>query len=241
MALTVLAVDDEVPALADLQRLLREHTAVGDIATATDAAEALRLLHAARYDVVFLDVRMPGLSGLDLARALALFADPPAVVFVTAHEEHALEAFEVRAVDYLRKPVRAERLEEALARLGAAATPAADEPPSGHDVIAVESGGRTRLVRRDDVRFVESAGDYVRLHTRAGEHLVRMPLGELEAAWEPHDFVRVHRGFLVRLGEVSELRTDATGAQSVRLGDVDLPVSRRHARTLRERLLRGRG
>lgn len=241
MALTVLAVDDEVPALADLQRLLRRHPGIGDIATASGAAEALRLLHAASYDVVFLDVRMPGLSGLDLARALSLFADPPAVVFVTAHEEHALEAFEVRAVDYLRKPVRAERLDEALARLGAAAPSAAEEPPPVHEVIPVEAGGRTRLVRRDDVRFVEASGDYVRLHTRDGEHLVRMPLTELEAAWEPHDFVRVHRGFLVRLGEVTELRTDATGAQSVRVGEADLPVSRRHARALRERLLRGRG
>lgn len=133
--LRVLVVDDEEPARADLAWLLDREASVGSVSVAGDATEALRMLHGEATDVVFLDVRMPGLHGLDLARVLSRFASPPQVVFVTAHEEHAVEAFELRACDYLLKPVRAERLREALARVrpgpGPAAGRAAGASPSG--------------------------------------------------------------------------------------------------------------
>jgi DNA-binding LytR/AlgR family response regulator len=212
---------------------------------------------------VFLDVRMPGLHGLDLARVLGRFAVPPSVVFVTAHEEHAVEAFELRACDYLLKPVRAERLREALARVrpppaagpaGAAAPgPAPAAAPSagvagaagtaGDDdlpVLTVESAGRTRFVARDDVRYAEASGDYTRVHAADGAHLVRIPISVLEARWAAAGFFRIHRGYLVSLWAVSEVRA-TTGAGSVVVVDGrELPVSRRHAREFKEALVRSR-
>jgi DNA-binding LytR/AlgR family response regulator len=262
--LRVLVVDDEAPARADLAWLLEREPSVASVAVAGDAAEALRALHGRPTDVVFLDVRMPGLHGLDLARVLGRFTAPPAVVFVTAHEEHAVEAFELRACDYLLKPVRAERLREALGRVGPPvpdrATDSDDrdaEPGSDPDrtadrddrggggddlaVLAVESAGRTRFVDRSDVRFAEASGDYTRLHTEGGTHLVRIPLSVLEARWRAAGFFRVHRGYLVALRAVTEVRT-STGAGVVAVvAGRPLPVSRRQARAFREALLRARG
>lgn len=126
--LHVLAVDDEEPALEDVRHLLMEHSAVESVTTASDVSVALHALERDRFDAVFLDIHLPGLDGLDLARVLRRFAEPPRVVFVTAFDNHAVEAFEVDAVDYLLKPVRSERLSAALARvvasLGASAVPA---------------------------------------------------------------------------------------------------------------------
>jgi DNA-binding LytR/AlgR family response regulator len=247
--LRVLVVDDEAPAREDLAWLLDREPSVRSVAVAGDATEALRALHREGTDVVFLDVRMPGLHGLDLARVLGRFAVPPSVVFVTAHEEHAVEAFELRACDYLLKPVRAERLREALARVrppaGAAAPgPApATPPPAGDDdlpVLTVESAGRTRFVARDDVRYAEASGDYTRVHAADGAHLVRIPISVLEARWAAAGFFRIHRGYLVSLWAVSEVRA-TTGTGSVVVVDGrELPVSRRHAREFKEALVRSR-
>src|ERR1051325_3155229 len=159
--LEVLVVDDEQPALEDLAYLLRQHPRISTVVTASDATEALRQLRDGAFAAVFLDIRMPGLDGLELARVLSRFARPPEIVFVTAFEQHAVEAFELQAVDYLLKPVRPERLSDAIRRLGdpgrrgggdggAGSTATADEL----DRIAVETGGRTRMVERDSIRFV---------------------------------------------------------------------------------------
>jgi DNA-binding LytR/AlgR family response regulator len=259
--LRVLVVDDEAPARADLAWLLDREPTVEHVAVAGDATEALRVLHREGTDVVFLDVRMPGLHGLDLARVLGRFASPPSVVFVTAHEKHAVEAFELRACDYLLKPVRAERLREALARVGPpapdtarrpgaappdpspAGPPPAGPPPAGDDdlpVLTVETAGRTRFVARDDVRYAEASGDYTRVHAADGAHLVRIPISVLEARWASAGFFRIHRGYLVSLWAVSEVRA-MTGTGSVVVVDGrELPVSRRHAREFKEALVRSR-
>jgi DNA-binding LytR/AlgR family response regulator len=129
VTLDVLVVDDEVPARTDLAWLLEQESDIGSVAVAGDANEALRILQVADIDVVFLDVRMPGLHGLELARVLGRFAHPPMVVFVTAYEEHAVEAFELRAHDYLLKPVRVERLRAALERVRPDATARAGPYP----------------------------------------------------------------------------------------------------------------
>ena len=118
--LRVLAVDDELPALDELAYLLRADPRVGRLHTAGDAAEALRVLRDIDVDAVFLDIRMPGLDGMDLARVLGRFAEPPAVVFVTAYDDRAVEAFDLGVADYVRKPVRAERIAESLRRVLAA-------------------------------------------------------------------------------------------------------------------------
>jgi DNA-binding LytR/AlgR family response regulator len=238
--LEVLVVDDEEPALEDLAYLLRQHPRIGTVVTASDATEALRRLRDGSFAAVFLDIRMPGLDGLELARVLSRFATPPAIVFVTAFEQHAVEAFELQAVDYLLKPVRPDRLSDAIRRLGVPARrPATDhEDPTR---IAVEIGGVTRMVERDSIRFVEASGDYVRLHTDDGDFLVRVPISTLEQSWRDAGFVRVHRRYLIALRHVSELRARPGGGYDLVVAGEELPVSRRHVRELRDRLYRTPG
>ncbi len=232
--LRVLAVDDEPPALDELAFLLGRDERVGEVRTCASAAEALRLLRGEGFDVVLLDIAMPGLSGLDLAQVLRQFRQPPAVIFVTAHMHHAVEAFDLRAVDYLLKPVHEERLREAIGRVS-------DESLLGDpdEQLPVELGGVTRFVRRSDVRYASAQGDYVRLHTPSGNPLVRMPLSSLEQRWADAGFVRVHRSILVSLAHVEEVRLSGT-RPTVVVGGTELPVSRRHVPDVRGLLRRTR-
>jgi DNA-binding LytR/AlgR family response regulator len=244
--LQVLAVDDEPPALEDLTYLLRGDRRVGRVLAAGSSDEALRLLEDGSVEAVFLDIRMPGLDGLDLVRVLGRFARPPAVVFVTAYEDFAVDAFALKACDYLLKPVGRERLAEAVRRVAAViegstpgnapgSTPGAAPPDRWAERIPVDLGGVTRFVRREDVAYVEAQGDYVRLHANGHAPLVRIALAVLEERWAAHGFVRIHRGFLVSLRHVEELRSDA-GHWTVRVAGSELPVSRRHSRELRDLL-----
>lgn len=238
--LRVLAVDDVAPALVELVRLLRASAQVGDVAEAGDPITALRLIQAGPFDVVFLDISMPGMNGLELASLLARMTDPPMVVFVTAYEEHAASAYGIGAVDYLLKPVSAERLAAALTRVRRFSAPDTAPAPAPVDALAavpVELAGRTRFVRRDDVRFVEAQGDYVRLHTPTGAHLVRIPISRLEEHWQHAGFSRVHRSYLLAVPAVRELRSDLSGGLLAHTDVGDVPVSRRHSRELREHLL----
>jgi DNA-binding LytR/AlgR family response regulator len=208
------------------------------VRAACSASDALLALDTEPVDVVFCDIKMPGLGGLDLARVLGRFAQPPLVVFVTAYDEHAGDAFDLRATDYVRKPVRPERLAEAVRRVVQAVGNGPEPGPEPEDeTIAVELGGITRFVQRSQVRYVEAQGDYARLHTASSNHLVRIPLTTLEERWADAGFVRIHRSTLVALQHVDEIRIDA-GRCSVRLGDRVLQVSRRHTRELRDRLVR---
>jgi len=246
--LRVLVVDDEAPARADLEFLLHEQPAVAAVDVAADATEAVRRLQADRYDGVFLDILMPGLDGLELARLLRRFADPPVVVFVTAYDSHAVAAFEARARGYLLKPVSSERLADAVALIVDARHPLQENAaahdgvsPAGNDlpVVPVESGGRTSMVERANVCWIQANGDYVRLHTlQGGSHLVRLPLGLFEERWADHGFVRIHRSYLVALRHVAEVRTGPAGEAVVRVAGQDLTVSRRHTAELKHRLLR---
>jgi DNA-binding LytR/AlgR family response regulator len=240
-ALRALVVDDEPPALAELAYLLRQDPRIAGVTTAVSGTAALRALDGEQVDVVFCDVRMPGLDGLDLARVLARFAQPPQVVFVTAYERHAIDAFDLRATDYVMKPVRPDRLAEAVRRVCLAATAATGapvEPAAAEDeTIAVELGGVTRFVQRSQVRFVEAQGDYARLHTSTSSHLVRIPLTTLEERWAEAGFIRIHRSTLVALPHVDGIQMDG-GRCLVRLGERTLQVSRRHTRQLRDRLVR---
>ena len=248
--LVVLAVDDEAPALDELAFLLSEHPDIAEVSRASDATSALRELNRRTIDAVFLDVNMPGLSGLELAGVLTNFSYRPAVVFVTAHDDKAVAAFDVGAVDYLLKPIRASRLDEAVRRVLAARTDIPREDPTRDDtadqdadVIPAEVGGITHLVPRDTIGWVEAEGDYARLHSASGAHLVRIPISTLESRWRERGFQRIHRSYLVALRLVVGLRT-TDGAVLVRLrangasAAVELPVSRRQARELRDRLIR---
>jgi DNA-binding LytR/AlgR family response regulator len=233
-SLRILVVDDERPVLDELAYLLERDERIAEVTCAGSGTEALRLLRERDVDAVFLDVAMPGLSGLELADVLARFRTPPQLVFVTAHAEHAVDAFDLRAVDYLLKPVREERLREAVRRIvDGGATPPRD------DAIAVELGGVTRLVSRSQVSFVEAQGDYSRLHTATGSHLVRLPISNLEERWRDTGFVRIHRSLLVSLPHVEEIREE-DGRVAVLVGGRELQVSRRHTPALREQLRRTR-
>jgi len=248
--LTVLGVDDEAPALDELVYLLGEHPDIATVFRAGDATSALRELNQRRIDAVFLDINMPGLSGLELAGVLGNFSYRPAVVFVTAHDDRAVEAFDVGAVDYLLKPIRQSRLDEAVRRVLAAPGEHSrdeDDATAGDDddgdVIPAELGGITHLVPRDSIGWVEAEGDYARLHSESGAHLVRIPISILESRWRERGFQRIHRSYLVALRLVTGVRT-TDGAVLVRLRAngaspaVELPVSRRQARELRDRVIR---
>ncbi|MDX6261252.1 MAG: hypothetical protein QOH84_2940 [Kribbellaceae bacterium] len=238
--LRALVADDEEPARAELVYLLGQDPRIGSIQTASNGPEALMLLERSELDVVFCDIKMPGLDGIALARVLSKFKPPrPQIVFVTAYDEHAVAAFELDATDYVMKPVRAERLAEAVRRVIGAGTPTAVPPQEDTDdeIIPVELAGVTRFVQRSTVRYVEAQGDYARLHTGQNSHLVRIPLSTLEERWRDAGFTRIHRSTLVALAHVDEMRVDG-GRCAVRVGDDWLPVSRRHTRELRDLLVR---
>jgi DNA-binding LytR/AlgR family response regulator len=242
----VLVVDDEKPALDELAYLLAAEPRVTDVVTSSTATDALRILQEGAVDAVFLDIQMPGLTGLELAQVLSRFRTPPPVVFVTAHEQHAVEAFELRAVDYVLKPVGASRLAEAVRRVVGAVGGAAETAPTRDDAqVAVERGGVTRFINRCDITHVEAQGDYARLHTATESHLLRSPLTTLEEEWASAGFVRIHRSLLVSLAYVTEVRMDG-GRCTVVVGlanngaGEELGVSRRHTRELRELLLASR-
>jgi DNA-binding LytR/AlgR family response regulator len=238
--ISVLIADDEQPAIDELAFLLGQDPRIGVIHQAASGAEAIRLLTRERVDAAFLDIHMPGLNGFDLARALQRFERRPALVFVTADEEGALEAFDLAAVDYLLKPVRTERLHRSVSRIiealkAASATQAgaaASEPQP--EMIAVSLGGTTRMIRREEVRYVQAQGDYARLHTEEASYLVRVPMADLERQWSDA-FVRIHRSYLVSIPHLTRVRLGADHP-SVTVGAAELPVSRRLLPALRERL-----
>jgi DNA-binding LytR/AlgR family response regulator len=243
--LVALVVDDELPALSELGYLLGRDDRIGEVITASSGTDALQVLDARDVDVVFSDISMPGLDGMALARVISRFAERPQIVFVTAHDQHAVDAFAVDATDYVMKPVRGERLAEAVRRVVAQRERGPEEgsggaeagPPLEDETIPVELGGVTRFITRSQIRFAQAHGDYARLHTDTGSHLVRVPLSVLEEKWAEFGFVRIHRSTLVALPHVSEVRMDH-GRCSVLVGRTELQVSRRHTKELRDTLLR---
>ncbi|MBT2513123.1 LytTR family DNA-binding domain-containing protein [Arthrobacter sp. ISL-30] len=229
--INVLVADDELPAVEELAFLLGRDERIGAIYRASSGAEALHALESREVDAVFLDIHMPAVSGLDIARAIARSSSPPAVVFVTADEDCALEAFELAAVDYLLKPVRAERLARSVGRI----SELMKDGDSSPEMITVDQGGTTRMIRRDDVSYVQAQGDYARLHTAEASYLIRVPLSDLEQQWAEAGFLRIHRSYLIALNHVSRLKLAAAGP-SVTVAGAELPISRRHLPSVREKL-----
>ncbi|MCP8998840.1 LytTR family DNA-binding domain-containing protein [Pseudarthrobacter sp. RMG13] len=230
--INVLVADDELPAVEELAYLLGKDDRIGVIHRAISGTEALRALNTATVDAVFLDIHMPAVSGLDVARAIARSSKPPVVVFVTADEDCALEAFELAAVDYLLKPVRAERLSRTVGRISELLRDGGGPAP---EMITVDQGGTTRMIRRDDVTYVQAQGDYARLHTADASYLIRVPLADLEQQWAGAGFIRTHRSYLVALKHVQSMKLTAD-KPSVSVAGAGLPISRRHLPTVREKL-----
>jgi len=236
MMLKALVADDEALARDELVYALRQVGGVDSIDQVTSAVEALERLQDSHYDVLFLDIRMPGLSGLEAMGVVNRLPDRPQVVFVTAYDEHALEAFDVAAADYLLKPVSAPRLQRALARVGRQRTLAA-ATRSVADKLAVEGEGFTVLVRISDVRFLEVRRHIVLVRTFDSVYRSRSSLGELEEQLGPNGFVRVHRGYLVNPDHVAEVHPFFAGTYLLKVDDrerTDVPVSRAAAKRVRK-------
>lgn len=253
--LVVLAVDDEPNCLDEIQFLLSKNPRVKKLYTASSAATVLNLLRGTSgarldlgsadcpMDLIFLDISMPGLDGMELARLFTSYRVPPSLVFVTGYAQYAFDAFKLGAFDYIEKPPDPHRVDRALrlAQLERAGHSSTAVEPDEDEVIPVELAGTTKLLPRSAIRYVEAQGDYVRLHMTDGSHLLRRPLSQLEEEWSDAGFVRIHRSFLVALALISELRNGA-GGHTVLLGAgteaIELPVSRRHTRELKDRLIR---
>lgn len=229
MKLRIITVDDERVALRRLGRLLARHDAVEIVAECADGLSAVAAVRQHQPDVLFLDVQMPGLTGFEVLRELK-GARMPVVIFVTAYDEFALEAFEARAIDYLLKPFGEARVAQALerARTCIRGDAARDEQTTrlAELLVAVQRRAPQAclLVKRDDrvlvlqpeeIDWVESDGDYVRIHTAHDVHFTRMKLAEIERRLAPEGFVRIHRCRIVNLAQVKEFRPLSRGASVV--------------------------
>jgi DNA-binding LytR/AlgR family response regulator len=229
-----LLVDDEAPARSELRYLLTAYPEVEVVGEAASATEALKLASIVPYDVVFLDVEMPGLSGLEAARLVQGRPGRPQLVFVTAHEQYAVDAFAVEALDYLLKPVEQERLAQVVRRLSGARAPV--QAPV--EKIPVVSGGQTILLDWDDVHYARADGDYSRIHTYDRSYLCTQSLRQLEGTL-PGRFARIHRSYLVNLAKVAAVKRAGPDRLRLALDDKDrteLDVARRQSRAVRERL-----
>jgi two-component system response regulator LytT len=230
-------VDDEAPARSELHFLLEETGQVEVVAEASNVREAIERLKENGGDVMFLDIQMPGASGLQLAEALGRLKYPPAVIFVTAYSEHAAKAFDVDAIDYLVKPVETERLLRALAKAKKILSSNNTQGPKT-DRIPVEKGGKKLLVSTDKIRFIMAKDDYSYLHTETDRYLSTVSLSQLEAKLEPFNFFRVHRRYLVNLAFVEEVTPISGGTLQLTLtGEEEkVPVSRRRVGSLKKAL-----
>lgn len=231
-----LIVDDEAPARERLRRMLADLGDVVVVGEASNGSEALAACAALDPDVVLLDIRMPGMDGIETARHLNALDEPPALIFTTAYDEYALDAFENQAVGYLMKPVRREKLERALrhaARVaGAQLVRLADQAQLGkrRTQICTRLGDQLKLVPVEDVFYFEADQKYVTVRHRGGSDIIDDSLRALEDEFAPA-FVRIHRNSLAALRHIGSVERGADGRYQVRFKECDdtLPVSRRHA------------
>ena len=237
--LRVFIVDDESPARARLRGLLGDCAAslanqvVGE---ADSGSSALVALESVRADVMLLDIRMPGMDGIELARRLNALPDPPAIIFVTAYDTHAVTAFELQACDYLVKPVRLERLREALARVKRS-DPEGIIEAHGSAYLTVSDRGRVMRVPLSDILFLRAELKYVTLRTEEREYVLDDALTKLEESY-PDDFVRIHRNCLVNKARLEGFEMVREGEESrwvavLRGWPERLPVSRRQAHVVK--------
>ena len=242
MRLRVLVVDDEALARARLRTLLSDCSEpwADVLAEAANAAQAVSALQREVFDLVLLDIRMPGRDGLTLARDIAELTEPPAVVFVTAHAEHAVQAFEVEAQDYLTKPVRLERLQQALQKVERTIQSRRWlEPDKDEEVLLIQDRGRTERVPLSEVVYLKAELKYITVRTLSRSYILDASLSELE---ERHaaQFMRIHRNALIARRAVRALERhfdpEEGDGWAVRLNGIDelLAVSRRQLGAVRE-------
>jgi two-component system LytT family response regulator len=241
--LTAFVVDDEPLAVQRLVRLLRKTDRIEVVGSATDPSEAIRALAERPVDVLFLDIHMPEIDGFALVERLDRV---PLVVFTTAHDEHALRAFEVLAIDYLLKPIDQAQLDRALDKLervaGASGAPAFAEllemvrAPRAPQRIASRLGDRVTLLDLDAISHFHASDRLTYAVSDGKDHVVDETLSALERRLDPALFVRIHRSALVNIRFITELRGDGAGLVAVLKGDTQLPVARDRVRPLKDRL-----
>lgn len=238
--LSAMIVDDEAPARSELIFLLKETGRINQIVEASNARQAVEKLMEGRPDILFMDISMPKTTGMQLAEAMHKLKNPPAIVFVTAHSEYALDAFDVNAVDYLMKPVESERLIQALNKVQNRMLPLETTDSRGAvERIPVEKAGRKVLVPVDSIRFIEAKDDYSCIYTDVDRYLSTTSLAQLEDKLTEHGFFRVHRGYIVNLEYVENVEGVASGILQLGLSgipDKKISVSRRRVVALKRAL-----
>ncbi len=242
LPLRIILIDDEPPAREEVRRLIADHPGIEVVGEAGNVTAARRRLRkAADYDLVLLDIQLIGGSGFDLVPDIAPTAH---VVFFTAHEQHALRAFEVNAVDYLLKPVTADRLGEALRRVTAQVTPGpvtrgTRSPLQPADSVLVRSQAGSEFIPLDDIAVIEAQQNYSRIALRSGRELMMLrPLKEWESELPTQTFARLHRSLLVNLQAIEQVKHDLIGRPALHLAGRAEPVraSRRQWAEIRNRL-----
>ena len=246
----VAIVDDEPLARERLRNLLGRDAEIEIVAEASDGRAAVKAIEKGEPDLVFLDIRMPGLDGFGVLDALRV-PRLPVVVFVTAYDRYAVKAFEIHALDYLLKPFHRDRFEETLRRAKAAVRRGAadhlsrvfgwleDAQPSRRSArrFLVKTSGRVVFVRAEEIDWVEAAGNYVRLHVGAASHLIRETMEKIESRLDPDRFARVHRGAIVNVDRIRELEPMFRGEYAAVLRDGSrIPVSRGHRLRLEKKI-----
>lgn len=235
----VLIVDDEAPARDRLRRMLEKIEGITTVGEAADGKAALQANEQLQPDVILLDIRMPGMDGLATARELAKLPDPPTVIFTTAYGEHALEAFEAEALDYLVKPVRQERLEQTLTRLLKRGL--VIDKTQGRSHLTVRKHGNLHLIPVDEILYFQADNKYVTAFMAGREELLEESLKQLEEEFGSR-FLRIHRNALIALESLEGIEKNPDGRCHVTLRGVGCgpEISRRHLAEVR-RVLKSRG
>ena len=237
--MNVLIVDDEPLARAGMRMLLEEESAITSIGEARNGAEAVATIRAGRPDLLLLDVQMPEMDGFGVLKELGADHIPP-VIFVTAHDRYAIQAFEVNAIDYLLKPVTRERFQQALTRMRERVTAQGldnrhvlsllqqlSAPPKYLARVALRAAGKITFVNIEDLLYVQAAENYVQLHLKTSRHLLHVPIATLESSLDPAMFLRIHRSLIVNVRHIQELETGPHGEYIVVLkGGARLQSSR---------------
>lgn len=238
-----LIVDDEMPARNELIFMLEETGKAEVIGEAGDVPSAISLIKAHNADVLFLDINMPGYSGLQLAEVLKTHPNPPAIVFVTAYSNFALKAFDVNAIDYLVKPVESKRLLAALEKVEKAMGTKAQAVPLEHGAgvtrVTVNKGGKKHFLSSADITYIRARDDYSYLYTDEAKFLSTTSLTSLLEQLEGYGFYRTHRGFVVNLNRIQSVESQTGGTLKLTLNDPDhteIPVSRRRVAQLKQEM-----
>lgn len=239
----VLIVDDEAPARERLGRLIEEIEGYDVAGEAANGALALDFCASRAPDIMLLDIRMPGMDGIETAKHILAMETPPAVIFTTAYDEYALQAFDAEAIGYLMKPIRREKLEQALHRAARLTRPQLSAASAGSDArtrICVRVREGLRMIQVDTIACFRADQKYVVIHHDEGEVLIDEPLKDLEEEFKD-SFVRIHRNALVAVSRLSSVRKDSEGGYFAEVQGISdaLPVSRRLASALRKRLKSG--